>query len=290
MKIFRGIEGLGVKNQLSFAGGKAKLELLAIGDDPITLASRNNVSEFEIFSLEIWKKLSANEFFAGVIWDIGSFIGIYSLVAAKASSENRIYGFEPSSNAFHRFLAHIHLNKKWNQVFPLKLALSNKSCRAILSNCDGWYSISGSSYVSNSDKPTAYFEEIVLETGDHLVFQNSFATHDYTQGVPQIAPPRLVKIDTGKHNVEVLQGMRGCIAETNPVILIEILTYSDLNAVQRELPEYFWLAIHEKDREFSSSTNFAIAGSNNFLFCHKSLIDEVSCALRIRQDIIWNLA
>jgi FkbM family methyltransferase len=287
MKIFGGGKGLSANSEISFAGGKTKLGLLAIGDDPITLASSNSVSEFESFSIELWKELSASELFVGVIWDVGSFVGIYSLVAAEASSENRIYGFEPSSKAFHRFLAHVHLNKRWNQVFPLKLALSSKSGQARLASYDGWYSISGSSYVSDLQEPAAYFEGIVLETADHLVFQNTFLTHEYTQSVPQIAPPRLLKIDTGTHNVEVLQGMRDCIAETKPVILIEVLTNSDLTAIQCELTDYFWLAIHEKDRELSSSTNFDIAGSNNFLFCHKSLIDKVGSVLNTSKDLIW---
>jgi FkbM family methyltransferase len=64
-----------------------------------------------------------------VLWDIGANIGAYSLVAAKChGGKVKICAFEPSFLNFAQLCRNIALNDCGEVIFPLNIALSEKTC------------------------------------------------------------------------------------------------------------------------------------------------------------------
>jgi FkbM family methyltransferase len=272
----------------TFGEGVSKVGLINIKDDPITLATKNGHSDFEKFSIQVWSKLCSHESTRGIIWDVGAFIGVYGLIAAKASPDNRVYCFEPSSAPFYRLLAHIQLNQMWSQVFPLKIALSDQNLKMQLHHPFGWFVLGSGDNLSDIYSTSYFRENVDLEIADELLFENHFYELDFTNQVPQIGLPSLVKVDIEGHEVNFLRGATKTIALGKPVVLIEILSSIHLELVSQELKEFKWISIIESSNTFSSSPNFEIQGSNNFIFCHSDKISEVSSILSISDEIMWN--
>jgi FkbM family methyltransferase len=274
--------------EFTFGGGASKIKLIDIKDDPITLASKNRISGFEPFSIQVWKKLCQEEDINGIIWDVGAFIGVYGLIAAKASQDNRVYCFEPSGAPFYRMLGHIHLNELWGQIFPLKIALSDQTTVVQLYHPFGWYVLGSGDNLSNLYSTSYFREDVKLETADNLVHGNRFYELEFTHQVPQIGAPSLIKVDIEGHEINFLRGCVRTLSTSKPVIIIEILSAENLYLVQKELCEYKWVSINEISKAFSNRPNFDIEGSNNFLFCHKDRIVQVSEVLESFGELNWN--
>lgn len=71
--------------------------------------------------------------------DIGANIGLYSLMAAKKiGKEGKVYSFEPVNKTFSRLLENIEINK-FNNIIPVKKALSDKNGEFEMNiSCDGF--------------------------------------------------------------------------------------------------------------------------------------------------------
>lgn len=68
-----------------------------------------------------------------VVYDIGANVGAYSLVAAKLFKNINVYAFEPSFVTFPKLCKNIVINHVQETVFPLQIALSDKTSVDIFS-------------------------------------------------------------------------------------------------------------------------------------------------------------
>lgn len=73
------------------------------------------------------KKYSINNFV-----DIGSNIGIYSILMAKNHSNLTIHAFEPHIDAFKRLKENVNLNNFSNRIYLYNCALSSKNGNSFL--------------------------------------------------------------------------------------------------------------------------------------------------------------
>ena len=113
---FYGINKFYFNDNLNFS-------LFCNNDCPYTLNMLANNEIFdELNSLKIWLILSS---FSKSIFDIGSHVGIYTLVASKISKNSKIVSVEPNPIIHSRLLANLFINKL-NNASPIFGIISDK--------------------------------------------------------------------------------------------------------------------------------------------------------------------
>lgn len=129
-----------------------------------------------------------------VFVDIGSNIGLFSLIAGKTvQNEGKVLAVEPYSKSFNRLNENIELNDLSN-VIPVKLAVSNEIGEAKLQIAEGGYD-AWNSLVKPTAGISVNFEIVNTVTMDELQIKYPF-----------IENPRLVKIDVEGWEINLLKG------------------------------------------------------------------------------------
>ena len=136
--------------------------------------------------------------------DIGSNIGIYSILMAKNHSNLTIHAFEPHKDAFKRLKENVNLNNFTNKINLYDYALSSKNGDSFLETKNRFkMSQSGGAKISKEGDI-----KIKFKIGDDLI---------------KIKNERIaVKIDTEGHELFVLQGIKNLLINNKVFLQIEI--------------------------------------------------------------------
>ena len=161
------------------------------------------------FLRSVVKKNTFDYFF-----DIGSYIGLYALYLEKNSTIKNIYAFEPNKTNYFRLKKNIDLNNSKVRIF-------NEGCSNINSSSKIWFTnknkMGGSSVFHKSDSELTkydiskiFFENIkLIKLDTKFKFKNSSI---------------LVKIDTERHEINVLNGAYNLFSNNKTFLQIEIFT------------------------------------------------------------------
>ncbi len=144
-------------------------------------------------------------------WDIGSNIGLYSILLGKAVGDSgKVYAFEPEEQAFERLRQNIEFNKLRN-ISPQKIALGQKNKKMRL-KVNGHYSSGTHTLVAvDTDGDKSIYEDVDVVTGDGFRAEKN------------IEVPVAIKIDVEGAEEEVLLGLRKTIKDKRcRMILCEI--------------------------------------------------------------------
>jgi len=145
------------------------------------------------------KKYSINNFI-----DIGSNIGIYSILMAKNHSNLTIHAFEPHKEAFKRLKKNVNLNHFSNKIYLYDYALSSQDGDSFLETKNRFgLSQSGGAKISENGNI-----KIKYKIGDDLIKLKN----------ENIA----IKIDTEGHELFVLQGIKNLLADNKIFLQVEI--------------------------------------------------------------------
>jgi FkbM family methyltransferase len=157
-----------------------------------------------------------------VFWDIGSNIGLYSILAEKRFPEIKIFAFEPHPDAFVRLENNLRLNKSKN-VISYNIALSNKNKKSFLSIENNHKKAfknfqSGGAQVNDSGNIAICLskgDDILKNTGDILG----------------------IKIDVEGHENLVISGINELLVKNKVFIQIEIhnVYFSKVNQILNDL-------------------------------------------------------
>ncbi len=185
-----------------------------------------------------------------VIYDIGAYIGFFSLLAARlAGPTGRVYSFEPLAENGKRINEHISLNKMQNIIFCIPKPVTDKIYRAAYycGSRNDWVRSSG---MPASDEKDSRQKEFTLETItlDEFIFR---------QGHP---PPNLIKIDTEGEEGKVLIGARKLLEKFKPMIICEIHNPSNAKQAYDELSGFRYSIKDSRGNRLSS-----IAKNNNHI-------------------------
>lgn len=147
-----------------------------------------------------------------VVYDVGSYIGVFSLLAARLTGpKGRVYAFEPLTDNIERIKLHASLNGMQNLITCVPSAILDKSGNAPYYDAGrkDWGRIGEA--VSPSEElslaPKVIVETISL---DEFVF---------LKGNPA---PDLIKIDVEGREGKVLAGSRELLKKFKPVIICEV--------------------------------------------------------------------
>ena len=177
--------------------------------DDLNMMCRENLKYWESNSREIFAILSLS---SRTVFDIGSYTGIYALVAAKSNNKVNVFAFEPNPDLFSALQKNLKLNRIKNSRLE-QLALDLKS---------------GSAYLYlNHDVYTSIGSLIQTSSADKKILVNKTTLDDYckTHSIDHID---LMKIDVEGFETNILQGGLSIIEKSHPIILMEALNKESL--------------------------------------------------------------
>jgi FkbM family methyltransferase len=153
-------------------------------------------------------------------WDVGSNVGIYSVLFSKANPSWQIYSFEPNSNIHPIFIKNVKYNNCQN-IKLIDLALSDSRGQMYLISDKNK---AGGGYLSRNTKSSKLNNERVQTwTGDQLFFSGEFKA------------PNFIKIDVEGHELNVINGLKDVILSFKPIMAIEILLGNHESEYKAEL-------------------------------------------------------
>lgn len=162
---------------------------------------------WEATSLRIWVRLAVT---ANTIFDIGSNSGVYALAAKATTATAHVVAFEPVASIFLRLQSNVKLNGYDIEV--VQAAASSTSGEAVM-----YIPSTDHSYSASLNAEMLSGQDNLVESLIQTVRIDSFLKYR------RLASLDLVKIDTEKHEFDVLSGFGDVIQQFRPAVLIEIL-------------------------------------------------------------------
>ena len=148
--------------------------------------------------------------------DVGSNIGIYSLLIAHEHKNIKVYAFEPHPSAFKRLNQNIGNNNLNNQIKAINKGLSEKEGSMTLyqQNYFGINQSGGAAMLGNSTIDKDKNKNFIVET----IVPITTADKELNISGSSIA----IKIDVEKYELNVLKGFENIFAKNNVYLQIEI--------------------------------------------------------------------
>mgnify|MGYP000851900058 CR=1 FL=1 len=148
---------------------------------------------------------------SGIVLDIGSHIGVFSLKVAQFKRINNlkklnIHAFEPCNETFENLSKNISINQLESFIYTKKYALSNL-------NKESWIEKNSSNSGGNrinliGNKNSENFEKIITKRLDDHNFDDESI--------------KFLKIDTEGHEIDVIEGGKNTIEKFKPSIFLEV--------------------------------------------------------------------
>jgi FkbM family methyltransferase len=177
--------------------------------DDLNMMCRENLKYWESSSREIFSILSRS---ANAVVDIGSYTGIYALVAVKSNAKLKVIAFEPNPDLFSALRQNIKINSVKNCAIE-PFALDSEPGQAFL-------------YL-NHDVHTSIGSLIQSSSAGKKILVNKTTLDIYCEN-EKIENIDLMKIDAEGYELNILQGSKFIIGNSVPIILMESLSKESL--------------------------------------------------------------
>ncbi len=145
-----------------------------------------------------------------IIYDVGAYLGIYSILLAEKIPDSLIYAFEPNPDLFAKLVKNIELMGLKNRVIPLNFAL-DECCSIREFN------------ISSDAARSSFYEYNATYHGNKVVkkvFVNGYSI-DYLVASGICKPPDAIMIDVEGNEHRVVFGAKDVIMSKSPVIYFE---------------------------------------------------------------------
>ena len=177
---------------------------------------------FESLSLRVWREMVRNSEY---VFDIGAFTGVYSMTAALANPEARVFAFEPIKRVFGRTTINLAANRLGGRVKAFDVALSDTDGHVTMNLYQGYFILSsGSSLVSKARKEVVSKEYVETMKFDTFIEQRD--------DIPRMD---LAKIDVEQAEKMIIAGMSDTLEKHHPNLLIEVVSEENLRELNETL-------------------------------------------------------
>lgn len=185
--------------------------------DDLNMLCKENLINWERNSRKIFSDFSK---ISNVIFDIGAYSGIYSLIAGKVNKNAKIYSFEPNPDLFIALEKNIRLNRLQKRCSTFNYALSDK--------------IGTAKFFQNHDNYTSQFSLVEHLNGTRFL-QVETMTLDHFVAEGKLESLDLIKIDVEGYEKFVIAGGTEAIQQFKPIFLMEALSPQDLKTQSEKL-------------------------------------------------------
>lgn len=211
---------------------------------------------WELTSLMLWHEL-ALQARGGVVLDVGTYSGVYSLIAARTCGDCEVYAFDIQGKCIERVKRNAALN-------GANISTHLVACLDQPGEVDFYF----------------YEEEDVLSSVASVIPAKINTQKSVVPATPldqllasQSRPVKLVKIDVEGAEQRTLKGFARTIERDRPELIIEVNSPAALGKVKRLLPAaYSCYSINELAPQLKKMTLFSrpFKGARNYLFTAKS--------------------
>ncbi len=194
----------------------------SVNYDDLNMMCRENLKYWESSSREIFSILSLNSKCAV---DIGSYTGVYTLVAAQTNKKILTISFEPNPDLYVALERNVKINRLKN--FKLEqVALDKEIGTAVL-------------YLNHAQN-TSVGSLIKLSSAGKQIKVNRTTLDVYCQE-NKIDFIDLIKIDAEGNELNILEGSKVTLEKYSPIILMEALSASSLESQYISLKQFGYL-------------------------------------------------
>jgi len=191
-------------------------------DDHYLDLEKNQIQKWEKEALRIWKDEVTG---AQIVIDVGAYLGIYSILAAKLGV-TRVLAIEPNLHSAQQLNRNLVMNSVVNSVEVLQVAVgATKKIVSVISPHNRPYS----SATQIEDSPTSrrlkswtHTEKVPMVTLDSILSNSN-------QKVS------VIKIDAEGYEYFILEGAVKILGQSSPVLIIEILTKTQKKEIDKFL-------------------------------------------------------
>ena len=157
------------------------------------------------------------------IFDVGSHVGYFTLLAAHASPRGQVYAFEPLSGPFGRLQRNVHFNGLRNVVCTQTAVGESEGTAEFFHVAAELPTSSSLSYAFMESADNLTHSEVPVVTLDNFVRQHHINRVD------------LMKIDTESTEPDVLRGMSETLKRDHPTMICEVLHQRNTGAALEEI-------------------------------------------------------
>ena len=194
-----------------------------------------------------------------VFWDVGANVGSFALVAAAAVGENgEVLAFEPGAASLERLTENVSLNPD-QKIRIYNLAVADADGEATLYRADGI-----------ADSSASLFSAAAGASGGETCRTVALDGWLKQEG---LRPPDFLKLDVEGAELAALQGAAGILAESSPLLLVEMeeknlaAAGASKAAIQSFLQDFGYRAAHlRKGRWLPIDDVNSTRGRNIFWF------------------------
>ena len=225
--------------------------------DDLNMMCRENLKYWESSSREIFSTLSLN---ARCVVDIGSYTGVYTLVAAKTNKKIQTISFEPNPDLYIALENNVRINRlknskleRWaldKEIGPATLYLNHSQHTSLGSLIKS--SSAGKQIKVNKTTLDSYFQENKVDFID------------------------LMKIDAEGYEINILEGSKVTLEKHSPIILMEALTASLLESQYHFLKQFGYLRPAQVKGDGFDKNNWLWFSQKN-----SAVVDQVSHLLEV---------
>jgi len=183
----------------------------SVAEDDLNMMCRENLKFWESSSRSLFSELAIE---SNIVLDIGSYTGIYTLIAAKSNKNVETISFEPNPVMFQTLEKNCKLNRLKNAKLE-KLALDSAAGLDYLHLNHDVYT-SAASILQENLNGKKY--EIQKTTLDNYFDDNNIKSVD------------LIKIDVEGLELRILKGAKRVLIKHSPILLMEALTTESLES------------------------------------------------------------
>jgi FkbM family methyltransferase len=201
------------------------------GIDDIVIAEIDRDRYGESEAMTWWMAMLTVSQPADVILDLGSYTGLYSLLAASYQPERKVVAVEASAVTYSRLMQNVLSNGFDTRILPHNYALSDSSGVLLLSHAYGVTAMaSGESLLESpmADHKTAVvsisLDGLLLQPPDGAVGPIGSTS---TNMLP-ISGIGAAKIDVEGVEADVLRGAESVLSRFRPPLIIEVLEFEKL--------------------------------------------------------------
>lgn len=221
--------------------GHPGVDMLFFSDDTVArVYFYFGKDSFESTSVYLWSQLART---AGTVLDIGSYTGLYGILAARLSSDTTVYCFEPVPHIAQRVADNRAINDLSN-IHVVNAAISETSGIMPLFQYGNTTNSPGSSLRKKKSKQEVGTINVDVHSLDDLK----------DAGILQ-GRVDLIKIDTEGDEYRAIRGGYSTISKDRPTIFAEVLApnkFLELESLAKEL-SYSLYFVEEDERQLVKS-------------------------------------
>lgn len=178
---------------------------------------------WEFTSLTLWNNL-LDTIDKGIVLDVGTYSGIYSLIASQKKAVEYVYAFDIQDKCIERTATNFKLNAIENAAV-VKAACSNENGETVFH------------YYEEEGIISSVAGIVSKEMNNLSTTVKSIKLDDWYHDLDSKTPISLLKMDVEGAEQLTLKGMQVILKDASPHVLIEINDHTDLKAVKKLFPK-----------------------------------------------------